>query len=51
VKAIVLDPDNQFHVDRQLTKDDVQKLIKASYILFFKENFNKTFYSQNLAMC
>lgn len=28
VKAIVLDPDNQFHVDRQLTKDDVQKLIK-----------------------
>ena len=32
VKAIVLDPDNQFHVDRQLTKDDVQKLIKV-YIL------------------
>ena len=29
VKAIVLDPDNQFHVDRQLTKDDVQKLIKV----------------------
>ncbi|CAF0718384.1 unnamed protein product [Brachionus calyciflorus] len=28
VKAVVLDPDNQFHVDRQLTKDDVQKLIK-----------------------
>lgn len=28
VKAIVLDPDNNFHVDRQLTKDDVQKLIK-----------------------
>jgi len=28
VKSIVLDPDNQFHVDRQLTKDDVQKLIK-----------------------
>ncbi len=30
VKAIVLDPDNQFHVDRQLTKDDVQKLINVS---------------------
>lgn len=29
VKAVVLDPDNQFHVDRQLTKDDVQKLIKV----------------------
>ncbi len=24
----MLDPDNQFHVDRQLTKEDVQKLIK-----------------------
>ena len=33
VKAIVLDPDNQFHVDRQLTKDDVQKLINVSILL------------------
>ncbi|XP_048585340.1 cilia- and flagella-associated protein 206-like isoform X2 [Nematostella vectensis] len=28
VKAVVLDPDNEFNVDRTLTKDDVQKLIK-----------------------
>ncbi|KAG8582180.1 hypothetical protein GDO81_007946 [Engystomops pustulosus] len=28
VKAIVLDPRNGFNVDRMLTKDDVQKLIK-----------------------
>lgn len=27
VKAVVLDPDNEFNVDRTLTKDDVQKLI------------------------
>ena len=28
VKAVVLDPSNEFNVDRTLTKDDVQKLIK-----------------------
>ncbi|KAJ8026094.1 hypothetical protein HOLleu_33834 [Holothuria leucospilota] len=28
VKAVVLDPANEFNVDRILTKDDVQKLIK-----------------------
>uniref|UniRef100_H2YB67 Cilia- and flagella-associated protein 206 n=1 Tax=Ciona savignyi TaxID=51511 RepID=H2YB67_CIOSA len=28
VKAVVLDPQNEFNVDRTLTKDDVQKLIK-----------------------
>ncbi|XP_066277480.1 cilia- and flagella-associated protein 206-like [Branchiostoma lanceolatum] len=28
VKAVVLDPNNEFNVDRTLTKDDVQKLIK-----------------------
>jgi len=27
VKAVVLDPDNEFNVDRTLTKDDVQRLI------------------------
>jgi len=30
VKAVVLDPTNEFNVDRVLTKDDVQKLIKVS---------------------
>jgi len=30
VKAVVLDPNNEFNVDRTLTKDDVQKLIKVS---------------------
>lgn len=29
VKAVVLDPNNEFNVDRTLTKDDVQKLIKV----------------------
>ena len=29
VKAVVLDPSNEFNVDRTLTKDDVQKLIKV----------------------
>ncbi|XP_041370206.1 cilia- and flagella-associated protein 206-like [Gigantopelta aegis] len=28
VKAVVLDPSNEFNVDRTLTKEDVQKLIK-----------------------
>ncbi|CAD5116297.1 DgyrCDS5203 [Dimorphilus gyrociliatus] len=28
VKAVVLDPNNEFNVDRTLTKDDVQKLIR-----------------------
>ena len=30
VKAVVLDPSNEFNVDRTLTKEDVQKLIKVS---------------------
>lgn len=30
VKAVVLDPANEFNVDRTLTKDDVQKLIRVS---------------------
>lgn len=29
VKAVVLDPGNEFNVDRTLTKDDVQRLIRA----------------------
>jgi hypothetical protein len=29
VKAVVLDPSNGFNVDRTLTKDDVEKLIKV----------------------
>lgn len=29
VKAVVLDPDNDFNVDRTLTKNDVQKLIRV----------------------
>ena len=29
VKAAVLDPDNDFNVERTLTKDDVQKLIQV----------------------
>jgi len=35
VKAVVLDPRNEFNVDRTLTKDDVQKLIKVpNFILY-----------------
>ena len=30
VKAAVLHPDNDFNVERTLTKDDVQKLIKVN---------------------
>ena len=29
IYQVVLDPDNQFNVERTLTKDDVQKLIKT----------------------
>ncbi len=29
VKAAVLDPDNEFNVERTLTKEDVQKLIQV----------------------
>ena len=29
VKAAVLDPDNDFNMERTLTKDDVQKLIQV----------------------
>lgn len=32
VKAVVLDPSNEFNVDRTLTKDDVQKLIKVKFM-------------------
>ena len=32
VKAVVLDPTNNFNVDRTLTKDDVHKLIQVSTI-------------------
>ena len=32
VKAAVLDPDNDFNVERTLTKEDVQKLIQVQYI-------------------
>ena len=30
---MVLDPSNEFNVDRTLTKDDVQKLIKVPNLL------------------
>jgi len=30
VKAAVLDPSNEFNVDRMLTKNDVKKLVKVS---------------------
>ena len=30
VKAVVLDPTNNFNVDRTLTKDDVHKLIQVN---------------------
>ena len=30
VKAAVLDPENEFNVERTLTKDDVRKLIVVS---------------------
>ncbi len=30
VKAAVLNPENGFNVDRTLTKDDVQRLIKVT---------------------
>jgi ribosomal protein L19E len=29
VKAVVLDPDNDFNVDRSLTKEDVRKLVEV----------------------
>ena len=35
VKAVVLDPANEFNVDRTLTKDDVQKLIRVSTIFVY----------------
>ena len=38
VKAVVLDPENEFNVDRTLTKDDVQKLIKV-IIIDLSNNF------------
>ena len=34
MKASVLDPDNEFNVERTLTKDDVKKLIGVSTILY-----------------
>ena len=44
VKAVVLDPANEFNVDRTLTKEDVQKLIKVHWPVFsssfaIKESF------------
>lgn len=33
VKAAVLDPDNEFNVERTLTKNDVKKLIEVGHIL------------------
>ncbi|KAK2572231.1 Cilia- and flagella-associated protein 206 [Acropora cervicornis] len=36
VKAVVLDPDNEFNVDRTLTKDDVQKLIMVRFCICFE---------------
>jgi len=30
VKAVVLDPDNEFNVERPLTKNDVQRLIQVN---------------------
>ena len=34
VKAVVLDPTNNFNVDRTLTKDDVHKLIQVNHATF-----------------
>ena len=34
VKAAVLDPENEFNVERTLTKDDVKKLIRVSQSIF-----------------
>ncbi len=36
VKAVVLDPANEFNVDRTLTKEDVQKLIKVEITFLHK---------------
>ena len=51
VKAVVLDPANEFNVDRTLTKEDVQKLIKVKtamphyiYRKVFTENFGSFIY-------
>ncbi len=33
VKAVVLDPDNEFNVERPLTKNDVQRLIQVGYMV------------------
>ena len=33
MKAVVLDPANEFNVDRTLTKEDVQKLIKVKTVM------------------
>ncbi len=37
VKAAVLDPDNEFNVERTLTKEDVQKLIQVELMLSVAE--------------
>ena len=44
VKAVVLDPDNEFNVDRTLTKDDVQKLIMVRFYIFFLDLFGICLY-------
>ena len=36
---MVLDPDNEFNVDRTLTKDDVQKLIMVRFFIFLSSQF------------
>ena len=33
MKAVVLDPDNMFDVERPLTKEDVQRLIQVCLLL------------------
>ena len=38
VKAVVLDPENGFNVDRTLTKEDVEKLIKSCVFRLLKKD-------------
>jgi len=46
VKAVVLDPNNEFNVDRTLTKDDVQKLIKVHILCCFYTHCIEYIYKQ-----
>ena len=44
VKAVVLDPANEFNVDRTLTKEDVQKLIKVKTAMpHYRSIYRKVF--------